>query len=91
MAAAYTTLIGYVVMAMIEAVWAKKIYRAKMGMAGSVYDDGKIIALSVITIALTLSGLIWYTNTVLRYTVIGIGLIIAAVFVRKMLKNKKLM
>jgi O-antigen/teichoic acid export membrane protein len=89
MAAAYTTLFGYIVMALIEALWAIKLHREESGTKESVYDDRKILILSVITTVLALTGLIWYQNTVLRYIVTAVGIAISALFVRKMLRDRK--
>ncbi|MBP5406153.1 oligosaccharide flippase family protein [bacterium] len=90
MAAAYTTLLGYVVMASVEALWSIRIHRKKTGNNDSIYDDRKIMILSVVTVVLALTGLFWYQNNILRYTVIAISTAAAAFFVRKMLKNRKL-
>lgn len=90
MAAAYTTLVGYIVMAAFEAVWAIKLHRKETGTSDSVYDDKKILFLSLITTVLTLSGLIWFQNSILRYIVTTIGLLISALFVRRMLRNRSI-
>ena len=89
MAAAYTTLFGYIVMALIEALWAIKLHRNETGTNESVYDDRKILTLSVVTTILALTGLIWYQNTILRYIVTAIGIVASAFFVRKNLKDRK--
>lgn len=89
MAAAYTTLFGYIVMALFEALWAIKLHRKETGTNESAYDDRKIVILSVITTILSLTGLIWYQNTILRYVVTTAGVVIAAFFVKKMLNDRK--
>lgn len=88
-AAAYTTLIGYVVMALIEAIWAIKIHRKVTGSKNSIYSDKKIVFLSVGTIVLTMSGIIWYKNDILRYVVTLLSIVASIVFVRKMINDKK--
>ena len=67
MAAAYTTLIAYAVMSIMLAYYANKI-RFKMTERGNtVYDDRKVLLMSVTTIAVCLSCLVWYHNTAVRY------------------------
>ena len=89
MAAAYTTLFGYIVMALLEALWAIKLHREQTRTNESVYDDRKILLLSVMTTVVALTGLIWYRNTVLRYVVTALGIVFAAFFVKKMLNSRK--
>lgn len=88
-AAAYTTLFSYIIMALTEAVWAIKIHKKETGMDVTVYSDKKIVALSAITVALTLSGLFWYTNDILRYVVTLIAIVAVVYLVRLMLMNWK--
>ncbi|MBR2548005.1 MAG: oligosaccharide flippase family protein [Eubacterium sp.] len=88
-AAAYTTLVGYIIMALLEAVWAVRIHRNVTGSSESIYDDKKIVLLSVGTIVISLSGIIWYQNDILRYTITVIFAIALYTFVRKMLKDRK--
>ncbi len=68
-AAAYTTLLGYVVMALLEAIWANKLHKQIIYNDLKVYDDFKITILSVFTTVMILSGLIWYRNSIIRYTI----------------------
>lgn len=89
MAAAYTTLIGYIVMAIIEAFWAISIHKKQSEKIDSVYDDKRITILSVVTVFLALTGLIWYQNTILRYIIVSIGSMISFLFLRKMLIERK--
>ena len=89
MAAAYTTLFSYVVMALIEAIWAIRIHKKETSMDVAVYSDKKILTLSAITVALTLSGLIWYTNDILRYIATAFAIVAVVYLVRMMLRNWK--
>lgn len=89
MAAAYTTLFGYIVMALLEANWANKTYRKESGLLDGVYDDKKIVVLSVFTLVLSMSGLIWYKNGLLRYSVTALCVIFAFVFYLKKALNKR--
>ncbi len=82
MAAAYTTLIAYVVMSIMLAHYANKI-RFKMTEKGNtVYDDRKVLLMSVASIAICLSCLVWYYNTTVRYVLICV-LAFAAIFIGK--------
>lgn len=89
MAAAYTTLFSYVVMALIEAICAIRIHKQETGENITVYSDEKIFTLSIITVALTLSGLIWYQNDILRYIVTALAVVAVAYLMRMILKNWK--
>lgn len=89
MAAAYTTLFGYIVMALCEALWAIKLHKNETATNERVYDDRKILILSMVTTVLALTGLIWYQNNVLRYIVTAVGIVISVFFVRKMLKDRR--
>lgn len=88
MAAAYTTLLGYIVMALFEASWAIKLQKRKTAANERVYDDRKILFLSITTTIIALTGLVWYQNTFLRYIVTTIGIVISVFFVRRMLRNR---
>ena len=89
MAAAYTTLFGYMIMALFEALWAIKLHHKAAGTDESVYDDRKILILSVTTTVLALTGLIWYRNDTVRMIVIAAGLAFSAFLGSKMLKDRK--
>lgn len=76
MAAAYTTLIAYIVMSLMLAYYANKV-RVKMTKRGnSVYEDNKILLMSLVTIAICLSCLIWYHNTVVRYSLLCVSALV---------------
>ena len=90
MAAAYTTLIAYIVLAGVQVIFARKINFNENGVK-SVYNDRAILFMSILTIIATLFGLIFYRYTVLRYilTFIGmvVGLKIALMALKKLKKN----
>ena len=88
-AAAYTTLFSYIVMALIEAIWAIKIHKKETGENHTVYYDRKILVLSAITVVLSLSGLICYTNDLLRYAATLIAVLAVVFLVRMMLRSWK--
>lgn len=62
-----------------------------MGENQSVYSDKKILTLSIITVVFSLSGLVWYQNSMLRYIVIVITAVAALYLLKiapKARKNK---
>lgn len=88
MAAAYTTLIGYIIMASLEAYWANKVHKQKSCFNEPVYFDKRIMFLSVVTVIVTLAGLIFYKNNVLRYGIIIIGSIFSIILLKKVFREK---
>jgi len=89
MAAAYTTLFSYVLMAMLEAFWAIRLHRKQIGENCNVYADKKILILSTVTVALSLSGLIWYQNNILRYIVTVIVAFVAIYLLKNAIRQRK--
>lgn len=88
-AAAYTTLFSYVLLALLQAVWANKVRKDITGKNIHVYNDKAIMLLSVLTVIVTLSGLLLYRNTIVRYAVILVLFGITAVLARKVISLKK--
>jgi O-antigen/teichoic acid export membrane protein len=87
MAAAYTTLISYIILAGGQALFARKVQVKEKGEA-YIYNDKAVCLMAVVTIAASLFGLLLYQYTVIRYiiTVTGgvVGAMIAIKTVRKM-------
>lgn len=71
MAAAYTTLVAYVVLALLQVYWALKIQKLKNV---EIYNNKLVFLLSIGTILISLSGLILYQATLIRYIFILMGL-----------------
>lgn len=67
-AASYTTLIAYILLAFFEKYWAKKVCN-EYGVS-KIYDDKKIRYLSLITMILTLSCIVLYKVNVWRYLMV---------------------
>ena len=88
-AAAYTTLFSYVLLALLQAVWANKVRRDITGKRTRVYNDKAIMLLSVLTTIATLSGLLLYRNTIVRYAVITVLFSVTLVLARKVISLKK--
>lgn len=90
MAAAYTTMIAYVVMSIMLAYYANKV-RFKMTERGNtVYDDRKVLLMSVTSIAICLSCIVWYHNTAVRYILLCVSAIVAVYIVKKTYKTFKM-
>lgn len=89
MAAAYTTLFSYILFAWFQGVWAKKICKEYGIESGTIYNDRYMIALAVITTLISLSGILFYGNTILRYGVVILLAVVCAVIGKKVIKNKR--
>lgn len=74
MAAAYTTLIAYIVLAGTQAMFARKIHFKETGEK-SVYNDNAVFVMAMLTIIAALFGLVLYRYTWLRYIIICTGMI----------------
>jgi len=76
MAAAYTTLISYIVMTLFLAYFAAKLYRKKHGKINNIYSNSKLLLLSMITVGVSMLGLILYNYTILRFLVLTIFVVL---------------
>ncbi len=89
MAAAYSTLLSYIILAGGQVLFARKV-QAKENGATYIYNDKAVCLLAAVTIAASLFGLLLYQYTVIRYfiAVAGgvVGVMIAIKTVRKMRK-----
>ncbi|MDD4371676.1 MAG: oligosaccharide flippase family protein [Anaerostipes sp.] len=87
-AAAYTTLFAYIVLAILQAFFARKVHLKNSGDR-SVYNDKAVFVMVIITIALSLFGLILYHFTILRYFIVCLGSILGVVLIKKSLTTLK--
>lgn len=91
MAAAYTTLVAYIVLAGAQVIFARKVHFKEAGNK-SVYNDKAVLFMAILTIIAALFGLVLYRYTALRYVLICIGMIagikIALVALKKMKDNQ---
>ena len=71
MAAAYTTLVSYIILAFVQAYFARRVHKEITG-ENRVYADYFVMLLGIITVILTLTGLFFYKTFILRYIVIVI-------------------
>lgn len=88
MAAAYTTLFSYILFALFQGVWAKKICKEYGIERGTIYNDKYMIALAAITTLISLSGILFYSNTLLRYSVVILLVVACAAIGKKIIKTK---
>ena len=89
MAAAYTTLVAYIVLALGEAVCAHVVCKKERGANYEVYNDKAVGLMAAMAILLCLSGLIWYQYAVLRYGIIIAGCAVGAVLGYRVIKMRK--
>ena len=89
MAAAYTTLFSYILFAFFQGIWARKICKEHGMRKGTIYNDKYMIVLAIITTLISLSGILFYGNTVLRYCAIAFIFMVCVVVGKKVLLNKK--
>jgi O-antigen/teichoic acid export membrane protein len=91
-AAAYTTLVSYVVLGILQAYFANKLHSLKTNNTNKIYDDKKIIALSVFTVFGCLFALLLYSHTALRYCIVAflVFVILIMLMNSKKIKNIEL-
>lgn len=86
MAAAYTTLIAYMILALMQGVVSTRVHRKIVGdEKATVYDMKYIYMLAVVTIVLCTSCILLYQHTILRYCIIAVLIVLAVVFRNKIL------
>lgn len=93
MAAAYTTLFSYIVWAILQAYWGRKLCRKNGLSTNSIFDDKILCIIAVVTIMMCLFGVLLYRSTVLRYTmaltvVLG-GIVVTYIFKKKGMIKKE--
>lgn len=89
MAAAYTTMLSYILMSVLLIFWATKEYRKHIGSLDKVYSNRKNLLGSVLVILISLSGLLVYGNIVLRYACIACMLVIGIILFVRYVHNKE--
>lgn len=85
--AAYTTLIAYVVLAGLQALFALLLQRKKGNK--HIYNNWMILLLCVFTIVLDLLAILLYRYFVARYCIIAFGLILGGFLIYKFIKKKR--
>lgn len=72
MAAAYTTLVSYIVMALLLSIWANREFRKNMSKMSFVYDNKMIFGISLVTLVVSLLAISIYDYAVVRYLVAAV-------------------
>ena len=90
MAAAYTTLIAYILLAYLQAVWANKVCKENGIGKEKIFSDQKMLVMAIVTVVLCLLGIALYHFTVLRYIVV-LGVIVFSLFLAKKYNIKQMM
>lgn len=90
MAAAYTTLIAYILLAYLQAVWANKVCKENGIGKEKIFSDQKMLVMAIVTVVLCLLGIALYHFTVLRYIVV-LGVIVFSIFLAKKYNVKQMM
>ena len=89
MAAAYTTLLSYVVMAVLLSIWANREFKKHITEVDFVYDNKLILAMSIVTLVISLFAILVYDYGIVRYTVAAVFLILTVLYGIYYLKESK--
>ena len=87
MAAAYTTLVSYIVLAALQAFWSKKVCEENNNPIGGIFDNKMMLILAIVTIIASLIAIPLYSNTILRYIVIVAGVVFVCFLAKKILNS----
>lgn len=80
MAAAYTTLIAYIVLAVMQGIVSSHVHKKVVGDdKAEVYSTKYTYALAVVTIGLCIACIFVYSYSILRYCILGIAIVLAIV------------
>jgi O-antigen/teichoic acid export membrane protein len=86
MAAAYTTLVSYVLLVVFEVYWANKVSKSKNNYP--IYEGKRIFVMSTITMVVSMSSLLFYGNVIIRYVSIGAITLIGILLLKKYFEEK---
>lgn len=81
MVAAYTTLISYIMWAILQAYWCKKVCNLNNIEANTLFDNKSLFVIAFTTIMLCLIGILLYNLSFLRYIFIIIIIAVGSIFV----------
>ena len=84
MAAAYATMICYIIFAMAHYIFMRIVCRDKMGIK-SVYDDKLILVISAVYLGCTGLIMLTYSFTAVRYALLGIAFVAVIVMRKKII------
>lgn len=85
-AAAYTTLIAYILLALIEGVFASKEYKKITNDKMMIYNNKVILIMALVTILVSMCGLFFYSFSMIRYLLciaFGIIAIVIAMYYKR--------
>ena len=86
-AAAYTTMFSYIVLAALQGMWSKKVCEENENPISGIYDNKFMIVLAVIIIIVSLLAIPLYSNSIARYSIITLGIIIILLIAKKVLNS----
>ena len=89
MAAAYTTLISYIVMALLLSIWANREFKKHIKEVDFVYDNKLILAISAMTLIISLFALSIYDYAIVRYAVAAVVFVATVLYGVHYLKENK--
>ncbi|SQG43881.1 flippase Wzx [Streptococcus porcinus] len=69
-AAAYTTMVSYIILAYLQYYWSKKLIIKNNKHITQIYDDSYLLKISIATATVILFGIVVYKNTLARYCLI---------------------
>lgn len=90
MAAAYTTLFSYIILAILQVIWSAKVSKENNNDINNIYDNRRMLLLAIVTTVVSLMAIPLYSNTFVRYLFIAIGIVVASIIVRRILKSEML-
>jgi len=88
MAAAYTTLFSYILMALFQGLWARKLCKENGIEGNAVFEDRKLMVLAIATTLLCLLGIALYKFYIIRYLSVVIMAVLSIVLYKKYKSTK---
>lgn len=85
MAAAYTTLIGYIILTVMEYIFMRMVHK------GRIFNELFILLISALLVGCSLACILLYDYTVARYAVIAVALLLAVLLRKKIMSLFKQM
>ena len=83
MAAAYTTLFSYILMALFQGLWARKLCKENGIEGNAVFEDRKLMVLAIATTLLCLLGIALYKFYIIRYLFVVVMAVLSLVLYKK--------
>lgn len=83
MAAAYTTLFSYILMALFQGIWARKLCKENDIEDSTVFEDKKLILLACVIMILCLLGIALYNFYIVRYLVVVLMAVLSVILYKK--------